>query len=55
MQLELKAYESKVNLDLLNDIVAFVLDTAERKRQQRAENHWPQWKLDISAGGRIFL
>ena len=36
MQIELNAYKSKVNLELFNDIVAFVLDTTEATHTQRA-------------------
>ena len=36
MQIELNAYRSKINLDLFNNIVAFVLDTAEATHVQRA-------------------
>lgn len=36
LQTELQAYSTKINLSLLNEIVAFVLDTAEAKPVQRA-------------------
>ena len=37
LQTELTAYSAKINLPLLNSIVAFVLDTAEVTRAQSAE------------------
>lgn len=37
MKIELKAYEAKINLPLLNDITAFVLDTVEATYTQRNE------------------
>lgn len=36
MQIELKSYQEKINIPLLNDIVGFVLDTAEATQTQRA-------------------
>lgn len=37
LQTELHAYSAKINLPLFNNIVAFVLDTTEATRAQRAE------------------
>lgn len=37
LQTELHVYDAKINLPLFNHIVAFVLDTAEATRAQRAE------------------
>lgn len=37
LKTELQAYGAKINLPLLNNITAFVLDTAEATRAQRAE------------------
>ena len=39
LQNELSAYTAKINLPLLDSITAFVLDTAEATRAQRAELH----------------
>lgn len=36
MQIELQAYQGKINIPLLNDIVGFVLDTVEATQTQRA-------------------
>lgn len=37
LKTELQAYGAKINLPLLNNITAFVLDTTEATRAQRAE------------------
>lgn len=53
LQTELHTYAAKLNLPLFNHIVAFVLDTAEATRVQRAELH-QQCPFLTQASGEAF-
>ena len=53
LQNELSAYSAKINLPLLDSITAFVLDTAEASRAQRAELH-RQCPFLTRASGEVF-
>ena len=54
LQTELQAYAAKIDLPLLDSIVAFVLDTAEVTRAQRAELYRQCPFLSMSANGGAF-
>ena len=54
LQTELQAYSDKINLPLLNSIVAFVLDTAEAARAQRDALYQASPLLYAGAGGSDF-
>ncbi|MDE7260833.1 MAG: hypothetical protein K2N78_02040 [Oscillospiraceae bacterium] len=54
LQTELQAYSAKINLPLLDSIVAFVLDTAEATHAQRAGLRRQCPFLSMSASGSAF-